>query len=83
MRETPDSGRSNQANAGVKVEWGSGYPASRTALDLPFSREIAAIMTAAGHEPVLLPTTGGSLPMYLFQQPNNAGDRLPDRKSRR
>src|SRR5438105_12926788 len=29
----------------VKVEWSSGYPASRTPLDLPFSRELAAIMT--------------------------------------
>jgi acetylornithine deacetylase/succinyl-diaminopimelate desuccinylase-like protein len=26
-------------------------------------------MTAAGHEPVRLPTVGGSIPMYLFQQP--------------
>jgi len=26
-------------------------------------------MTAAGHEPLLLPTMGGSIPMYLFQQP--------------
>ena len=25
-------------------------------------------MTAAGHNPVLLPTFGGSIPMFLFQQ---------------
>ena len=31
---------------------------------------IAAIITAAGHEPVRMPTLGGSIPMYLFQQPN-------------
>jgi acetylornithine deacetylase/succinyl-diaminopimelate desuccinylase-like protein len=55
----------------VKVDWGSGYPASRTPLDLPFSRELAKIMTAAGHEPVLLPTAGGSLPMDLFQHGND------------
>ena len=35
------------------------------------SASLAAIMTAAGHEPVLLPTAGGSLPMDLFQQGNN------------
>jgi Acetylornithine deacetylase/Succinyl-diaminopimelate desuccinylase and related deacylases len=53
----------------VKVVWGPGYPPARTPLDLPFSREIATIMTAAGHDPVRVPTLGGSIPMYLFQQP--------------
>ena len=28
-------------------------------------------MTAAGHDPVRLPTLGGSIPMYLFQQPGD------------
>ena len=56
----------------MKVQWGSGYPASRTPLDLPFSRELAAIMAAAGHEPVCLPTAGGSLPINLFQQDTHA-----------
>ncbi len=70
VRETPNAeARRNQAKL-VRLEWGSGYPPARTALDLPLSREVAAIMTAAGHEPVLLPTMGGSIPMYLFQQPN-------------
>ncbi len=55
----------------VRVDWGAGYPPARTSLDLPLSREIAKIMSAAGHEPVLLPTVGGSIPMYLFQQPND------------
>jgi acetylornithine deacetylase/succinyl-diaminopimelate desuccinylase-like protein len=71
VRQTPDVA-ARRANAKiVKVEWGSGYPASRTPLDLPFSRELAAIMAAAGNEPVCLPTAGGSLPMDLFQQGNN------------
>jgi acetylornithine deacetylase/succinyl-diaminopimelate desuccinylase-like protein len=55
----------------IKVVWGSGYPPARTPLDLPLSREIATIMTAAGHDPVRVPTLGGSIPMYLFQQPAN------------
>ncbi len=55
----------------VRVEWGPGYPPARTPLDLPFSEEVVSIMTSAGHEPVLLPTMGGSIPMYLFQQPND------------
>jgi acetylornithine deacetylase/succinyl-diaminopimelate desuccinylase-like protein len=71
VRQTPDAAARVGTAKIVKVEWGSGYPASRTALDLPFSRELAIIMSAAGHEPVLLPTAGGSLPMDLFQQGNN------------
>lgn len=55
----------------VEVHWGAGYPPARTSLDLPLSREIATLMTAAGREPVRLPTVGGSIPMYLFQQPND------------
>jgi acetylornithine deacetylase/succinyl-diaminopimelate desuccinylase-like protein len=71
VRQVPDSATRLAHPKIVKVDWGSGYPASRTALDLPFSRELASIMTAAGHDPVLLPTAGGSLPMDLFQQGNN------------
>lgn len=71
VRETPDDGTRLTHPKIVKVEWGAGYPPARTSLDRPFSREVAAIMAAAGHEPVRLPTVGGSIPMYLFQQPND------------
>jgi acetylornithine deacetylase/succinyl-diaminopimelate desuccinylase-like protein len=71
VRETPDLATRLAKPKIVKVDWGPGYPASRTALDLPFSRELATIMTAAGHDPVLLPTAGGSLPMDLFQHGND------------
>jgi len=70
VRQPPDLATRLAKPKIVKVDWSSGYPASRTPLDLPFSRELATIMTAAGHEPVLLPTAGGSLPMDLFQQGN-------------
>jgi acetylornithine deacetylase/succinyl-diaminopimelate desuccinylase-like protein len=71
VRQPPDLATRLAKQKIVKVDWSSGYPASRTALDLPFSRELAAIMTAAGHDPVLLPTAGGSLPMDLFQHGND------------
>jgi acetylornithine deacetylase/succinyl-diaminopimelate desuccinylase-like protein len=71
VRQTPDAAARLATAKIVKVEWGSGYPASRTPLDLPFSRELSTIMTATGHDPVLLPTAGGSLPMDLFQHGNN------------
>jgi acetylornithine deacetylase/succinyl-diaminopimelate desuccinylase-like protein len=66
---TPDAATRQAHDKLVKLAWCPGYPAARTSLDLPLSREIAALLTAAGHEPVLLPTLGGSVPMYLFQQP--------------
>jgi len=40
-------------------------------LELSLSGELSEIMTRAGHEPIRLPTMGGSIPMYLFQQPDN------------
>jgi acetylornithine deacetylase/succinyl-diaminopimelate desuccinylase-like protein len=72
VRDTPDAAaRQNKAKV-IKVVWDSGYPASRTPLDLPFSTELAGIMTAAEHEPVLLPTSGGSLPIHLFEEASKA-----------
>jgi len=71
VREKPVAALRLAQDKIVQVEWEPGYPAARTALDLPISMEVAAIMTAAGHEPIRLPTMGGSIPMYLFQQPND------------
>jgi acetylornithine deacetylase/succinyl-diaminopimelate desuccinylase-like protein len=71
VSEAPDRAARLSHPKLLRVNWGSGYPPARTPLDLPLSQEIAAIMKAAGHEPVLLPTMGGSIPMYLFQQPDN------------
>ena len=70
VRDTPDSAMRLAHSKIAKVQWGAGYPPARTSLDLPLSREVATIMSAAGRDPVRLPTVGGSIPMYLFQQPN-------------
>jgi acetylornithine deacetylase/succinyl-diaminopimelate desuccinylase-like protein len=70
VRDTPDAAMRLKHSKIAKVEWGAGYPPARTNMDLPLSREVAAIMKAAGHDPLQVPTLGGSLPMYLFQQPN-------------
>jgi acetylornithine deacetylase/succinyl-diaminopimelate desuccinylase-like protein len=71
VHDTPDAAMRLAHPKLVRVDWGSGYPSARTALDLPLSQEVASIMRATGRDPVLLPTSGGSIPMYLFQQPNN------------
>jgi acetylornithine deacetylase/succinyl-diaminopimelate desuccinylase-like protein len=71
VREKPDRDVRLKHAKLVRVEWGSGYASARTPLDLPLSRELSGILAAAGYEPVRLPTMGGSIPMYLFQQPND------------
>ena len=71
VRATPDTATRAAHAKLIKVVWGSGYPPARTPLDLPFSNQIAALMAASGHDPVRVPTLGGSIPMYLFQQPAN------------
>lgn len=70
VRDTPDMATRLAHTKIAKLNWGAGYPPARTALDLPLSRQVANIMAATGHDPVRLPTVGGSIPMYLFQQPN-------------
>jgi acetylornithine deacetylase/succinyl-diaminopimelate desuccinylase-like protein len=71
VRDAPDASTREKHPKIAKVAWGAGYPPARTSLDLPLSEEIAKIVAAAGHDPVRLPTVGGSIPMYLFQQPND------------
>ena len=71
IRTTPDTTTRAAHAKLVKAVWDSGYPPARTPLDLPFSNQIATLMTTAGHDPVRVPTLGGSIPMYLFQQPSN------------
>ncbi|HEV7485039.1 MAG TPA: M20/M25/M40 family metallo-hydrolase [Thermoanaerobaculia bacterium] len=71
VRSTPDSATRLAHPKIAKLTWGAGYPPARTPLDLPLSQQIAALMTTAGHPPIRVPTLGGSIPMYLFQQPSN------------
>ncbi len=53
----------------IRLEWGTGYPAYRTAMDLPFSRALLAVMEeAVGSDLVALPLLGGSIPMHLFAE---------------
>ena len=51
----------------ARIDRDVGYPAVRTALDAPGMREVARAAEAAAAEPlVIVPTLGGSLPLYLF-----------------
>jgi len=67
VREEPDLDTRLAHPRIVLVERSEGYPAARTKMDLPVMQEIIrAAETVAGSELVLLPTLGGSLPLYLF-----------------
>ena len=52
----------------VRIVEKSGYDAAKTPLDLPISREIIATVERAhgGERAVLLPTLGGTVPMWAF-----------------
>jgi acetylornithine deacetylase/succinyl-diaminopimelate desuccinylase-like protein len=54
----------------AKVTGGGGYPAARSAMDLPILQEVVeAARRAAGNDDVVLsPGSGGSLPLYLFTE---------------
>jgi acetylornithine deacetylase/succinyl-diaminopimelate desuccinylase-like protein len=49
------------------VSRGSGYIASRTSMENPIAKQIIErAKDVVGEELILLPTLGGSLPLYLF-----------------
>ncbi len=53
----------------VRLEWGSGYRAMQTPLDLPFARAVQQVVNGATQQPAVpLPILGGSLPLYLFEE---------------
>ena len=49
------------------VTRGPGYNAERTALDNPLAQDVAAAVKGRGRA-VVLPSLGGSLPLYLFRE---------------
>jgi acetylornithine deacetylase/succinyl-diaminopimelate desuccinylase-like protein len=65
VRDTPDNATRMAHENLVKLKWGSGYPAARTAMDTPLAKRVIEL---SGPDTVLLPSLGGSVPMYLFQR---------------
>lgn len=69
IRSAPDRDTLAANPRVLRVEWGAGYPPSRTPMELPVAREVARIVSEASAAPaVRLPTLGGSVPIHVFQQ---------------
>ncbi len=67
--EPPDLETRRQHARIVRLEWSAGYPAARTPLDLPLSQKVLSITgEATGGTVLAVPTLGGSLPLYLFEE---------------
>lgn len=66
VREDPDEATRLAHPRIAKVVRRPGYKAARTEMDLPIVEEVIAAARHAAGDLVLLPTLGGSLPLYLF-----------------
>jgi acetylornithine deacetylase/succinyl-diaminopimelate desuccinylase-like protein len=67
-REPTEEERLQHANIAV-IRNGEGYNAQRTSMDLPISQAvIKAVRATSSQEIVLMPSAGGSLPLYLFEE---------------
>ncbi|HUF26118.1 MAG TPA: M20/M25/M40 family metallo-hydrolase [Gemmatimonadaceae bacterium] len=67
VRDEPDSATRLAHPRIVRLRWGLGYPATRTAIDLPASQALLRVVEeATGERTIAVPTLGGSLPMHAF-----------------
>ena len=74
VRDTPDAATRAAHENVVKLVWGAGYPPARTPMDSEIGKRVARVVGDALHDPpVRMPSLGGSIPMYLFQN----GGRTP------
>jgi acetylornithine deacetylase/succinyl-diaminopimelate desuccinylase-like protein len=68
VRDTPDAATRAAHPRVIKMNWNAGgYPPARTDVTLPFSQQLIHIVEEAeGERPVVLPSFGASIPLYLF-----------------
>jgi acetylornithine deacetylase/succinyl-diaminopimelate desuccinylase-like protein len=70
--EPTDEERSKYSKL-IKITRTTGYPAQRTLFDLPIVQSmVKAVQATVDYPVVLLPSAGGSLPLYLFEKTLNA-----------
>ena len=66
----PTTAEKRQFAKVIKIIPGTdGYNAQRTSMDLPIAKKVIAAVASSTNRPVVLqPTSGGSLPLYLFEK---------------
>ena len=68
-REPTDEERATHDRIAMLAWDESGYPAYRTAFDLPLARSVAGILNQLSDDQLVqLPTMGGSLPLYIIDE---------------
>lgn len=67
VRETPTLEQRLDHPRLIRLDWGAGYPALRTDIGLPVSQAvIAAAGKAMGRPVAVVPMSGGSVPLHIF-----------------
>lgn len=68
-REPTDEERTKYSKIAKVIKKSDGYNAQRTSMDLPIASSVArAVAGTTTDQIVLLPTMGGSLPLYIIEQ---------------
>lgn len=68
LRDEPDAHARVSTARLLRVVWGGGYPGFRTPMELPVSRAVLAAVEEAAGPTLRMPSLGGSLPLYLFDE---------------
>jgi acetylornithine deacetylase/succinyl-diaminopimelate desuccinylase-like protein len=69
LSAAPDSATRLRTVKPIWLRWDSGYPAMRADITHPLSRRVLSLVRAAtGRETLVLPSYGGSLPLYLVEE---------------
>jgi acetylornithine deacetylase/succinyl-diaminopimelate desuccinylase-like protein len=69
VHASPDSATRRAHPRLIRVAWGAGYPAARTAIDAPAVEPLLrAVDATIGGRIIRVPTSGGSLPLYHFAE---------------
>ncbi len=63
VRDTPDAATRLAHPNVIRINWGFGYPAARTAMGSDLAKRVIEL---SGPDTIVLPSLGGSVPMYLF-----------------
>lgn len=72
-REPTDEERSRHPKICKVLPGGDGYNAQRTSMELPMAKKVVeAVKNTTKDQVVLMPTLGGSLPLFLFEKYLNA-----------